>query len=63
METRDGRGEYGRQIGERNKEEVKAFLEKNPSCTVAECMMATGFSFLTVRKHLDAIMLEEDGGV
>ena len=53
-----GRGEYKKEIARKNREIIRAWLKKNPDKTVTDCKKATGFSYLTVRKHIDAIKQE-----
>ena len=53
-----GRGEYKKEIARKNRDSIRAWLEKNPGKTLTECKKATGFSYATVRKHIDAIKQE-----
>lgn len=41
------RGEYKKEIARKNRGRIRAWLEKNP-----------GFSYVTIRKHIDAIKQE-----
>lgn len=54
-----GRGEYKKEISRKNRDRIRAWLEKNPDKTVTDCKNATGFSYITVRKHIDAIKQEK----
>jgi len=53
-----GRGEYKKEVSRKNREIIRAWLEKNPDKTLTECKKDTGLSYLTVRKHIDAIKQE-----
>ena len=53
-----GRGEYKKEIAIKNREIIREWLEKNPDKTLTDCKNATGFSYITVRKHVDAIKQE-----
>ena len=54
-----GRGEYKKEIAKKNREIIRAWLKKNPDGTLTDCKNATGFSYVTVRRHIDAIKQEE----
>lgn len=54
-----GRGEYKKEIARKNRERIRAWLEKNPGKTLTDCKKDTGFSYITIRKHVDAIKHEE----
>ena len=56
---KSGRGEYKKEIARKNREIIMAWLEKNPDGTLTECKKATGFSYVTVRRHVDAIKNEK----
>ena len=56
---KSGRGEYKKEIARKNREIIRAWLEKNPDGTLTECKKATGFSYVTVRRHVDAIKNEK----
>ena len=53
-----GRGEYKKEIARKNRDKIRAWMEKNPNGTLTDCKKATGFSYLTIRKHIDAIIRE-----
>ena len=53
-----GRGEYKKEIAKKNRDKIRAWLEKNPGKTLTECKKDTGFSYITIRKHVDAIKQE-----
>lgn len=53
-----GRGEYKKEVSRKNREIIRAWLKKNPEKTLTDCKKDTGFSYLTVRKHIDAIKQE-----
>ena len=53
-----GRGEYKKEIAKKNREIIRAWLKENPDKTLTDCKKATGFSYVTVRKHIDAIKQE-----
>ena len=55
---KSGRGEYKKEIARKNREIIRAWLEKNPDKTVTDCKNDTGFSYVTVRRHIDAIKQE-----
>ena len=54
-----GRGEYKKEISRKNREIIRAWLKKNPEKTATDCKNDTGFSYVTVRRHIDAINQEE----
>ena len=53
-----GKGEHKKELARKNREIIRAWLEKNPGKTVTDCKKDTGFSYITVRKHIDAIKQE-----
>ena len=53
-----GRGEYNKEIARKNRETIRVWLKNNPYGTLTKCMKDTGFSYTTVRKHVDAIKQE-----
>lgn len=53
-----GRGEYKKEIARKNRDRIRAWLEKNPGKTLTECKNDTGLAYATVRKHIDAIKKE-----
>lgn len=53
-----GRGEYKKEVSRKNREIIRAWLEKNPDGTLTQCKKETGFAYITVRKHVDAIKQE-----
>jgi len=53
-----GRGEYKKDIAKKNRDKIRAWLKKNPDGTLTDCKKATGFSYVTVRRHIDAIKQE-----
>ena len=53
-----GRGEYKKEVSRKNREIIRAWLKKNPDKTVTDCKNETGFSYVTVRRHIDAIKQE-----
>ena len=55
---KNGRGEFKKEISRKNRDVIRAWLEKNPDKTLTDCKKATGFSYATVRKHIDAIKQE-----
>ena len=46
-------------LSDNNKEAVKLFLHWNQGATIGDCCKATGLSYPTVRRHIDAIQAEE----
>ena len=56
---KSGRGEYKKEIARKNRDKIRAWLEKNPDGTLTDCKKATGFSYVTVRRHVDAIKNEK----
>ncbi len=50
-----GRGDFKKEFARKNREIIRAWLKKNPDGTLTDCKNATGFSYITVRKHIDAI--------
>jgi predicted HTH transcriptional regulator len=55
---KSGKGEHKKELARKNREIIRAWLEKNPGKTVTDCKKDTGFSYLTIRKHIDAIKQE-----
>lgn len=55
MIVTDGRGVNKTALGKENKKRVATWFEKNPGATIKECCDALGFSYKTVRKHIDDI--------
>ena len=55
---KNGRGEFKKEIAIKNREIIRKWLEKNPGKTLTECKKDTGFSYVTIRKHIDAIKQE-----
>ena len=53
-----GRGEYKKEVSRKNREIIREWLKKNPGGTLTQCKKDTGFSYITVRKHVDAIKQE-----
>ncbi len=53
-----GRGDFKKEVSRKNREIIRALLEKNPDKTVTDCKNDTGFSYVTVKKHIDAIKQE-----
>ena len=56
---KSGKGEHKKELARKNREIIRAWLKNNPDKTMTDCKKATGFSYLTVRKHIDAIKQEE----
>ena len=56
---KNGRGEFKKEVSRKNRDKIRAWLEKNPDGTLTECKKATGFSYVTVRRHVDAIKNEK----
>jgi predicted ArsR family transcriptional regulator len=54
-----GRGDFKKEIARKNREIIRAYLEKNPDKTLTDCKNDTGLAYATVRKHLDAIKKEQ----
>ena len=54
-----GRGEYKKEIARKNRDKIRSWLKKNPDGTLTQCTKDTGFSYITVRKHVDAIKQEQ----
>lgn len=50
-----GRGEFKKEVSRKNREIIREWLKKNPGGTLTACKDATGFSYPTVRRHVDAI--------
>jgi len=59
MEIAEGRGRHMKTLSDNNKEAVKLFLHWNQGATIGDCCKATGLSYPTVRRHIDAIQAEE----
>ena len=55
---KSGRGEYKKEIARKNRDKIRSWLKKNPDGTLTQCTKDTGFSYITVRKHVDAIKQE-----
>lgn len=53
-----GRGDFKKEVARKNRETIRAWLEKNPDGTLTDCKNATGLAYATVRKHIDAIKQE-----
>ena len=53
-----GRGDFKKEVSRKNRETIRAWLEKNPDGTLTDCKNATGFAYATVRKHIEAIKQE-----
>ena len=56
---KNGRGEFKKEVSIKNREIIRAWMEKNPNGTLTDCKKATGFSYVTVRRHVDAIKNEK----
>ena len=56
---KNGRGEYKKEISNLNRAKIREWLEKNPDGTLTQCKNDTGFSYVTVRRHVDAIKNEK----
>lgn len=54
-----GRGEFKKEVSRKNREIIREWLKKNPDGTLTACKDATGFSYATVRRHVDAIKNEK----
>ena len=54
-----GRGEFKKEVSRKNREIIREWLKKNPEGTFTDCKKATGFSHITVKKHIDAIEQEK----
>ncbi len=59
MEVGTARGKHKTEEALRNKERVRAFFEGNKGAGVTACKRELNLSYLTVRKHIDAINSEE----
>jgi len=55
---KSGRGEFKKEVSRKNREIIREWLKKNPDGTLTACKDATGFSYVTVKKHIDAIKQE-----
>lgn len=53
-----GRGEFKKEVSRKNREIIREWLKENPDGTLTACKNATGFSYVTVKKHIDAIKQE-----
>lgn len=60
MEVRDGRGDHSKKVAMKNRKVIKCFFRGNPDATIIECTRATGFAFRTIKRHLVAILEEEN---
>ena len=60
MKVSDGRGITGTEIGRMNREDVRDFFKKNPGATITACCKAVKLSYMPVRKHIDAILKEDE---
>ena len=56
MNIGDGRGQNKVEQAKKNRELVRVFFEENDGATIIECQRKLGFSYITVRGHLDAII-------
>ncbi len=52
LKVLDGRGMHGKEIGDKNRAKIIKWMEDNPNKTLKEIAEGTGFSVLTVGKHL-----------
>jgi len=59
MQIAEGRGRHRKQISDENKTTVKLYFHWNPGASIGDCCKATGLSYPTVRRHIDAIQAEE----
>lgn len=55
---KNGRGDFKKEVSKKNREIIRSWLEKNPDGTLTQCKKETGFAYITVRKHVDAIKQE-----
>ncbi len=55
---KSGKGEHKKDLARKNREIIRAWLKNNPDKTMTDCKNDTGFSYVTVRKHIDAIKQE-----
>ena len=53
-----GRGDFKKEVSRKNREIIRAWLKKNPDKTVTDCKNDTGLSYVTVRRHIEAIKQE-----
>ena len=56
MNIVDGRGQNKVEQAKKNRELVRVFFEENDGSTIIECQRKLGFSYMTVRGHLDEIL-------
>lgn len=59
MNIKDGRGLHNKSIAEENKTAIKTWFRANPGSTITECCESLGLTYITVRKHLDALKNEK----
>ncbi|MCP3941082.1 MAG: winged helix-turn-helix transcriptional regulator [Desulfobacteraceae bacterium] len=51
----DGRGMHGKEIGDKNRAKIIKWMKENPNKTQKEISEGTGFSVLTVSRHLKVL--------
>ncbi len=59
MEIKSAHGKHRILVAEENRAKVKTFFADNPDCSIADCQRQLNLTYITVRKHIDAINSEE----
>ena len=60
MEVFDGRGAHKKRDAAKNKERVRKWFVDNPGTTITECCNGLHLSYVPVRKHLNALLEEQE---
>jgi len=59
MEILDGRKRRSAQIKKKNRETIVKWFSDNPDSTITDCCKGLGFTYQTVKNHIDEINLGE----